>query len=357
MAQETVRYGMIGCGEIAVRAFEALMAAGNATLAATFDVEQELAQDLAGRTEGAVACASQGDLLAREDVDAVIISTPHYLHAPIAIAAVQAGKHALVEKPIACSAADAQRMVDAAAAADRRLGVCFVRRYSPNTEGVRRFVANGHLGDIFGWVVVTMGHKAPSYWTGGFTQRVRTVWRQHLATAGGGYLIMNTVHTIDWLRYVTGQEIVAARAAGGTYNSPEGVEVEDLFSASVTLSGGGTGIIAGGSSVPGGGPNETRLIGTKGQMVFGGSGPGATTVFLTDGAEVAGREVAAGEWTEVDFSDGKTGNARALMIEAFGRWVRGEGEFLAPGDDAAKTLQACESIYRDAGLFPAPMSR
>lgn len=59
MAEEPVRYGMIGCGEIAVQTFDALMAAGNATLAGTFDVEQELAQDLAGRTEGAVACASR----------------------------------------------------------------------------------------------------------------------------------------------------------------------------------------------------------------------------------------------------------------------------------------------------------
>ena len=135
---------------------------------------------------------------------------------------------------------------------------------------------------------------------------------------------------------------------------PDGVEVEDLFSASVTLSGGGTGVIAGGSSVPGGGLNENRLIGTKGQMIFGGSSPGAAKVFLTDGAEVAGQQVPAGEWAEVDFSGGETGNARALLIEGFGRWVRGEQEFLAPGDDAVKTLQACESIYRDAGLFPAP---
>ncbi len=351
MAEEPVRYGMIGCGEIAVQAFDALMAAGNATLAATFDVEQELAQDLAGKTEGAVACASQQDLLARDDVDAVIVSTPHYLHAPVAIAAVEAGKHALVEKPIACRVAEARRMVDAAAAADRRLGVCFVHRYTPITQGVRRFVAEGHLGTIMSWVIVGMGHKEDSYWTGGYTQRARTVWRMRRETAGGGYLIMNTIHTIDWLRHLTGQEVVAARAAGGTYNSPEGVEVEDLFSASVTLSGGGIGIIAGGSSVPGGGLNETRLIGTKGQMVFEGSGRGATAVFLTDGAEVNGQEVPAGEWTDVDFSDGKSGNARALTIEAFGRWVRGEQEFLAPGDDALKTLQACESIYRDAGLF------
>lgn len=353
MAEEPVRYGMIGCGEIAVQSFEALMTAGNASLTATFDVKQELAQDLAGRVEGALASASQQELLAREDVEAVIISTPHYLHAPMAIAAVEAGKHALVEKPIACTVAQGQRMVDAAAKADRRLGVCFLRRYAPITEGVRKFIAEGHLGKIMSWVIVGMGYKEASYWTGGYTQRAKTVWRLRRDTAGGGYLIMNTIHTIDWFRYITGQEILSAKAIGGTYNSPEGVEVEDLFSASVTLSGGGVGVIAGASSVPGGKLGETRLVGTKGQMRFEGSDGEGTPVFLTDGAEVNGQKVPGGEWTNVDFSGGKSGNARALMIEAFGRWVRGEQEFLAPGDDAVKTLQACESIYRDAGLSNA----
>jgi UDP-N-acetyl-2-amino-2-deoxyglucuronate dehydrogenase len=351
MTDGPVRYGMIGCGEIAVQAFDALMAARNATLAATFDVKQELAEDLAGRTDGAVACRSQDELLARDDVEAVIVSTPHYLHAPIAVAALEAGKHALVEKPIASSAAEAQRMVEAAAAAGRRLGCCFVRRYAPVTEPVRRFVAAGHLGDIFGWVVLGMGYKEPSYWTGGYTQRAKTVWRMHLDTAGGGFLIMNTIHTIDVLRYITGQEVVAARASGGTYNSPAEVEVEDLFGASVTLSGGGTGIIAGGSSVWGGGLNETRIIGTKGQIVLDGSGRKGTGVFVSEAVEFEGHELPAGEWTEIDFTGGETAKPRTLLIEGFGRWVRGEEEFLAPGEDALKTLQACEAIYRDAGLF------
>jgi len=352
MAEQGVRYGMIGCGEIAVRSFEALVAANNATLAATFDVKEELARDLAGRVEGAVACESQEQLLAREDVEAVIVSTPHYLHEPIAIAAVEAGKHALVEKPIACTVAQARRMVEAAARADRKLGVCFVRRYVPSTEGLRAFVEAGNLGTIMAWLIVEMGYKKESYWTGGYTDRAKTDWRLRRQTAGGGFLVMNTIHTLDWFRYVSGQEVVSAKAIGGTYNSPEGVEVEDLFSASVTLSGGGVGIIAGGSSVPGGlRGNCQRLIGTKGQLDVGASGAEGTPVFLTEGGEVNGQAVPAGEWTNVDFSGGKDGNSRALLIEAFGRWVRGEEGFLAPGDDALKTLEACEVIYRDAGLF------
>ena len=353
MGADVVRYGMLGCGEIAVQSFDALMAATNAKLVATFDVKGELAKDLAGRVKGAEACASQAELLARKDVDAVIVSTPHYLHAPIVIAALNAGKHVLVEKPIACTVAQGKRMVQAANKAKRCLGVCFVRRYGRDSEGVRKFIAAGHLGTVTGWITVGLAYKKETYWSGGYTQRAQTDWRLKRETAGGGYLIMNSIHTLDWLRYVTGQEVVAARAFGGTYNSPPGVEVEDLIAGTVSLSGGGVGIVGGASSVPGGGLNETRVIGTKGQINFGGREKG-TQVYLAEPVEFSGQAIPASEWTKVDFSGGAGGNSRAWLIEAFGRWTQGKGEFLAPGADAVKSLEICELLYRDAGIYKAP---
>ena len=349
MADGNVRYGLIGCGEIAVQNFDAVVAAENAELAATFDVKAELAQDLAGRVEGAVACTTQDELLARDDVDAVIISTPHFLHEPIAVAALEAGKHVLCEKPIACNVEQGQRMVDAAERTGRLLGCCFVRRYGADAEGLRSLIADGHLGTVTGWMTLGMGYKKESYWTGGYTGRATTDWRLKRATAGGGYLIMNTIHTIDFLRYATGEEMVAAKATGGTYNSPEGVEVEDLIAGVVSLSGGGIGTIVGGSAVPGGRLSETRIIGTKGQVNLGGRREG-TRLYLTDGGEVMGQSVPAGEWTAVDLTGGVSGKPRALLVEGFGRWVRGGEPFRSPGADALKTLAMCEALYRDAGL-------
>jgi predicted dehydrogenase len=351
MSEERVRYGTLGCGEIAVQSFNALAAASNARLVATFDVKPELAKDLAGRVEGAQACKSQDELLAREDVDAVIVSTPHHLHEPISIAALQAGKHVLVEKPIACTVAQGRRMVKAASKAKRKLGVCFMMRYSSQTEGVRNFIAEGHLGRITSWVIAGMMYKQESYWTGGYSQRAVTDWRLRRETAGGGYLIMNSIHTIDWFRYITGQEVVKAKSFGGTFNSPPGVEVEDLVAAAVLLSGGGVGIIGGASSVPGGKLGESRVIGTKGQINSQRTGGKGVEVYVTEATQVNGQTVPASEWTTVDFSGGKGGNSRTALIEAFGRWTQGEGEFLAPGDDAVKSLAVCEAIYKNAGLF------
>ncbi len=348
MAEKVVRYGMIGCGEIAVQNFKAVMEAENAELAATYDVKEDLAKDLAEQAEGAEPCGTQKDLLARTDVDAVLISTPHYLHEPIAVAAMEAGKHVLCEKPIACTVAQGQHIVDVAAETGRKLGCCFVRRYGSDTTGVRKVVTDGTLGKVTAWVIMGLANKKESYWTGGYTQRAKTDWRLKRETAGGGFLIMNSIHTIDWMRYVTDQEVVSAKAFGGTFNSPEGVEVEDLISGVVSLSGGGLGVITGGSAVPGAGLGETRIVGTVGQMTFGRRG--ATQIYLTEGGTVAGQEIPAKEWTEIDLSEESEGGSRSAMVAAFGRWVTDGEPFRSPGDDALKTLAVCESIYRDAGL-------
>jgi len=349
MADE-LRYGLIGCGEIAVQNCDAVLGAERSRLVATFDVKKELADDLASRQEGATAYATQDELLAADDVDAVIISTPHFLHEPIALAAFAAGKNVLSEKPIAVNVAQGQRMVDAAAAADLKFGVCFMQRWRGMCRVARELVQGGRIGKLMSWVMVELGQKRETYWTGGYSQRAKTDWRLHWETAGGGYLVMNLIHNIDFFRYICGEDIVSAKAFGGNYNSPEGVEVEDLISATVSLAGGGVGLIAGSSAVPGGGLGENRIIGTKGQIKIGGYGSKSIDVYLTEAAEVEGQAVPAGQWTTVQLTDNDAKLARTKMVQAYSEWVLDDAPFLSPGEDALKSLAVCESIYRDAGL-------
>ena len=350
MAKRVLRFGLIGCGEIAVRNCEAVLAAPHARLAAAFDVKEELARDLAGRQKGARVCATQEELLGRDDVDAVIISTPHFLHAPMTLAAFKAGKHVLCEKPIARNVAEGRTMVRAAARAGRKLGICFIQRYRPMVEVAREIVQAGRLGRVMSWVLFEMGYKQESYWTGGYTQRARTDWRLKRETAGGGYLIMNLIHNIDYLRYITGQEVVSAKAFGGSFNSPPGVEVEDLISGTLTLSDGGIAIVTGASCVPGGNIHEDRLVGTKGQVCFGGWGEEALGVYLTEPTKIRGQAVPAATWTKVPCQEGKGDHSRTYAVEAFARWVLHDEPYRSPGEDALKSLAVCGAMYRDAGL-------
>jgi predicted dehydrogenase len=268
----------------------------------------------------------------------------------MAIAALKAGKHVLVEKPIARNTAEGKKMLAAAAKARKRLGVCFLQRWRPMIQTARSIVQAGCLGKLTSWVMVELGYKRESYWTGGYSQRAKTDWRLRWETAGGGYLIMNLIHNIDYLRYVSGLEVLKAKSMGGNYNSPPGVEVEDLIAGALSLSNGGIGIIAGASSVPGGRLGENRLVGTRGQIKFGTYGVETLEVYLTEAAQFDGHSVPAAEWTTLTCSADKADRSRTLMVESFGRWIHGEEEFLSPGRDALKSLAACEALYKSAGL-------
>ena len=121
--------GLIGCGEIAAHTAAKLKQCTRATIVHCADPIPVLAEDIA-RQHNARWTTRNEELLADTHVDAVIISTPHCLHAPLAIKAAEAGKHVIVEKPMACTLDDADAMIAASASARVRLGVLFPFRYT-----------------------------------------------------------------------------------------------------------------------------------------------------------------------------------------------------------------------------------
>ncbi len=348
MTAPMIRFGLIGCGEISVLNIQAINEAPRTEVTATFDVDPELARDMAEKAGGARVARTQEELLAAGDVDAVMIATPHFLHEPITLAALEAGKHVLVEKPIACTTEQGRRMVDAADRAGLRLGVIYHLRYGSQVPLMRKLISGGRLGRLMAWEVLCWVDKHASYWGGGYSQRSKSDWRTRWATAGGGLVIMNFSHYIDRFRLISGQEVVEVKAAGGTLGSPEGVEVEDTISAALTLSDGGVGVLGGCSAVPGGHAYSERIIGAKGHIRITRE---STEVFLNEAAEVDGLSLPAGEWTVLPQPyESPSQTARQCLIEAFADWVLGGDEFLSTGGDALRTLEVCEKIYDGAGL-------
>jgi UDP-N-acetyl-2-amino-2-deoxyglucuronate dehydrogenase len=348
MSQDPVRFGMIGCGEIATSTAKSICSCGNARAAAFFDVNADLAKDLAAQCKGDRVCATQEELLGLKDIDAVVISTPHFLHEPIALAAIAAGKHVLVEKPIGCTVEQGRRMVAAAAKAKRKLGVGYVMRYGRRAETLRGVVSSGSLGKLAAWAFMFCYHKPETYWTGGYSQRSKSDWRTRWETSGGGFVIMNLSHFIDLFRWVSGEEVTAVKAVGGVFNSPAGVEVEDTVFASLALSGGGIGMVGGGSAVPGHGPRMQQYIGTEGQITLGDK----MEIYLIKGGKAGEMDVPAGKWTEIpEPAYSIEEDPRTKMAAAYADWVRGGPAFRSTGGEALKTLEVCEKIYRDAGLI------
>ncbi|MCP5120505.1 MAG: Gfo/Idh/MocA family oxidoreductase, partial [bacterium] len=192
--ERKLKIGMIGCGEIAHKASgEAIQAARNAEMVIAMDPVPDVAASF-GETFGTPHTTDLGELLAHPEVEAVVVSAPHVLHAPLTVQAAEAGKHVMCEKPIACTLEQADEMIEACRKAGVLLGVNLVSRYEAGTLKGRELVAQGVIGKIIGLQFHVMSDKPESYWTGGYTGRVQTTWRKSREESGGGVLVMNLVH-------------------------------------------------------------------------------------------------------------------------------------------------------------------
>jgi len=264
-SEKRLRVGIVGGGDIGLRNANSVRAAPAADVAAVCDINPEVLRDLAKRFD-VTAIPEYDTLLARPDVDAVLLSVPHMLHAPLAIQAARAGKHILLEKPLGVNLHDATKIVEACRKNGVRLTVNFSYRYRPPIELTRQLVQEGILGEICGTQINFMHFKGASYWAGGFTARASGDWRASREKAGGGILILTVCHTIDYLRYCTGLEVKRTSSEYGTFGSP--VEVEDVIVVTSQYSNGAVGTIAASSHWRAAPIDEVRIWGTHGALTI-----------------------------------------------------------------------------------------
>jgi UDP-N-acetyl-2-amino-2-deoxyglucuronate dehydrogenase len=336
---DDLRFGFVGAGEIAVASAEAVRDAEHASLVSVFDVEPALAADLVGRFGGRSA-GSLEQLLADPMVDAVYVCVPHHLHREMAVRAAASGKHVLVEKPMGVSVDDAEAIVAACEASGVRCGVAFVVREAPAFAAAHRLVDAGEIGDVTGFRITYRGDKPASYWTGGWSGRATGDWRMHRSSAGGGVLIMNAIHDLDAIMWITGLEIERVHAASATTSGTG--DVEDVALAILEASGGALGSVEALAALPGGeGPGVRwidRIHGTDGQILL-------PTPWGEDEPALFRR--ATGEWTEVP-SGMSGGDARARTFERFASAVLRGDEPPIPGRDGVRASRLVHAIYAAA---------
>jgi predicted dehydrogenase len=164
------------------------------------------------------------DLLARDDIEAVIVTSPNALHRDQVIAAANAGKHILCEKPIATTRPDALAMLDACRAHNMKFQTAFPMRFAPPAIALRNLVTEGTAGTPLA-VMATNPGRYPGGWFG------------DPALAGGGAVMDHTVHVVDLLRWIFGQEIVRVYAEIDTRLHPD-LPVDDVAVLMLTLSDG-----------------------------------------------------------------------------------------------------------------------
>ena len=226
-----MRIGLLGCGVIAYWAhLRALGRLRGATLAAAADPDPR-ARERASRVAHVPIYAGADELLARGDVDAVVICVPTHLHAELAVAAALRGKHFYLEKPIATTAAEAARVIEAAETAGVTGVIGFNRRLHPLYEQARSILATGRIGRVRA-VQTAFCEPIPL--------AVMPEWKRRRAT-GGGVLLDLASHHLDALRWFLDDEVAAASGclksdlsehdtAWLELATRDGVEVQSFFS-------------------------------------------------------------------------------------------------------------------------------
>jgi myo-inositol 2-dehydrogenase/D-chiro-inositol 1-dehydrogenase len=198
-----VGLAVIGCGSIAcwvhLRVARRLH---GARLVGAADPDP-VARQRAARLTGLAIDERTDDLLARPEVEAVIVTGPTHLHADLAVAACAAGKHVYIEKPLASTSADAARVVDAARRAGVTVALGFNRRFHPLFEQARAVLREGRLGRIRS-VHTTFCEPVPA--------DAMPAWKRRRAS-GGGVLLDLASHHVDLLRWLLADEVATVDAA------------------------------------------------------------------------------------------------------------------------------------------------
>jgi predicted dehydrogenase len=224
--QGPLRMGVIGVGVVGKAHVRRLLSgAADATLVAVAD-ESTAHADAVAAGSGVDAARSVPDLLARSDVDAVIVAVPSGLHAPVTVAALEAGKHVLLEKPIDVTVEAADQILDAEKRSNRTLSVVSQRRFAEANQFVHRAIRDGRLGRITSATVEVALWRSQEYYDAGD-------WRGTWALDGGGALMNQGVHLVDLALWLLG-EVDEVFAYTGLL-AHDRIEVEDTVTITARL--------------------------------------------------------------------------------------------------------------------------
>ncbi len=216
MARKTLRVGLVGLGAAAqVSHIPALKKIEDFELAALSDRDPEKGARVAQKFQVPKAYSRFEELLS-DDVDVVDICTPNYLHAPMAVSALEAGKHVFCERPLARSAEEAAGMVKAAKKHERLLMCSVQHRFRPDAQLLRKFLEKGELGEIF---------FTKAGWLRQRTQWDSDEWRRQKRESGGGVILDLGFQMLDLALWIMGNPKVESVTAN-LHRSRKG-EVED----------------------------------------------------------------------------------------------------------------------------------
>lgn len=317
-----IGFAVIGCGMISKFHISAISRIEEAYLAGVYDASRERAEGTAAE-HGVRAYGSLEEIWEDKAVDAVCICTPSGLHGAAACEALAHDCHVLVEKPMALTLEDCDKMLRLAGERHVKLSVVSQLRFSPAVQQARRLLESGALGRLLNADLHMKYFRSQEYYDSGG-------WRGTWAMDGGGALMNQGIHGVDLLLYLAGP---AASVYGRAATLARRIEVEDTLSAVALFESGALGVIQADTAVYPGFPRRIELCGDKGSVileedkivcaVFEGELPEGISVRETEGD-------AGGEGAGVGDTAGEGAAGEGIIVGDAG------GEGVSEGDTAVE---------------------
>jgi UDP-N-acetyl-2-amino-2-deoxyglucuronate dehydrogenase len=334
-------FGIVGTGVIAAFHAEAIRSIPGARLVACQDIAADRAAEF-GSTWECASFNSMDEFLAHPDLTAVIVCTPSGLHLEPGLAALNAGRHLVVEKPLEVTAERCDQLIERARERDQVLAGIFMARFSDGSALLKQAIEAGRFGRITMASASVKWYRSQEYYDS-------AGWRGTMRIDGGGTLMNQSIHAVDLLQWLAG-EVVEVSAYTDTL-AHERIEVEDVAAAAVKFRNGAVGCIMGTTASWPGWSKRIEISGTRGSVVmedeiirswqFEEEAHGDADI---QAAAASGPESAKGaaDPTAIGFE----GHRRQLadFVEA----IEEDRPPLVDGTEARKAVAIIEAIYRSA---------
>jgi UDP-N-acetyl-2-amino-2-deoxyglucuronate dehydrogenase len=339
---ETVGFAILGTGMVAEFHRQAITANADlgARLVAVAHHDPARFAEIGAHFD--VPCLSQERMLADSSVDVVCICTPSGQHAAQAIAAARAGKHMLVEKPMALSLVDADGMMAACERAGVKLGVVLQRRAEPLFQDIHRAIRAGDLGELTMGVVTIPYYRPQAYYD-------QADWRGTWALDGGGVLMNQGIHLVDLLVWTMGDPVDVQATADTRHRA---IEVEDTLAATLRFASGAVATITATTTAAPGFPHRFEIYGTAGAIQVEGESAGRWKLVDPTAAAVAPLP------PQTPADAGAGGDPRDIaptghiaILRDFVCALHEEREPTIPGREGRRCLATVLAIYKAAGLL------
>jgi len=347
--REALRCAIVGHGKAAELFAQILADNKQVDFVAVCGRDIARAKGFAAR-HGLAAFDDVSRMVESERIDVVVVATPHPSHASVANAAMRAGSHVLVEKPMATTVADCDRMLEAASRAGVTLGVVSQRRFYAPVQRVKRAIESGKIGTPALVTLTLLGWRDKEYYES-------DPWRGTWSGEGGGVLVNQAVHHLDLLLWLFGP-VETVFGFWGNINHPE-IEVDDTAVAVLRGAGGGlASIVVSNSQRPGLYAN-VHVHGTSGASVGVQTDGGQMFVAgvseivdppVTDLWTVPGEEKLLSQFQDTDRAEFASVDPivhyHRLQVEDFLDAVREGRSPLVTGADGRRAVELFAAIYR-----------